>query len=68
KKDLELLEYDDKWRDLRRKLYQNRELIQEASMSLYYLSEADEDLYFSADAKEEEYGSWREEDKEPPEE
>ena len=60
--------YDDKWRDIRRKLYQNRELIQEASMSLYYLSEADEDLYFSADAKEEEYGSWREEDKEPPEE
>ncbi len=50
--------YDDMWDELKRKLYENREIIRDVSMSLWYLTESDRSIYIAPDAKDGEYGSW----------
>ena len=47
---------------LRKKLKENKEIIQEASFSLYYLSEPDDNIYYSSSAKDGEIGSWDSQD------
>lgn len=54
--------YDDKWRDLKKELQKNKEMIQEVSLDLFYLHEADETIYFNSDAEDGNIGSWDEEE------
>lgn len=50
--------YPEKIESLREKLKENKEIIQEAAFSLYYLSEPDENIYYSSSAEKGEIGSW----------
>lgn len=52
--------YDHSWDELKKKLYENREIIKEVSLSLWYLNEPDMSIYVSEHSKPDELGSWDE--------
>jgi hypothetical protein len=58
--------YEEKIADLRKALYQRREIIKTVHLSLFYLTEPDEGIYIDSEDKDKKGWDWTDEDKEPP--